>query len=76
VSGFLGIAAPKKTATEIVAKLNSEINAGLADPALSMRLKALGSSVFAGTPNAFREFIADETAKWSKVILARHIKSE
>ena len=76
VSGFLGIAAPKETPLEIVAKLNSEINAGLADPVLSARLRTMGSAVFANTPAAFGDFIAAETGKWSKVIQARNIKPE
>jgi tripartite-type tricarboxylate transporter receptor subunit TctC len=76
VSGFLGIAAPKETAPEIVAKLNSEINAGLTDIALSARLRSTGSTVFEGTPAAFRQFIAQETDKWGKVIQSRNIKPE
>ncbi len=68
VSGFLGIAAPQKIPTEIVARLNREINAGLMDTTLSTRLKTMGYTVFSGTPADFSGFIAEETDKWSKVI--------
>ena len=74
VCGFLGIAAPRKTPTEIVAKLNSEINNGLSDSTLSARLKTMGYTVFAGTPAEFSSFIADETDKWGTVIRTRNIR--
>jgi tripartite-type tricarboxylate transporter receptor subunit TctC len=76
VSGFLGIAAPKKTPDEIVAKLNGEINAGLNDPALRGRLQTLGYTVSTGSAADFAKFITDETDKWGKVIRARNIKPE
>jgi tripartite-type tricarboxylate transporter receptor subunit TctC len=76
VSGFLGIAAPKKTPAEIVAKLNNEINSALTDPALDTRLGTMGYTVFAGSSADFSKFIADETDKWSKVIRAANIKPE
>ena len=74
VGGFLGIAAPKKTPADIVAKLNNEIDAALTDPGLSARLGAMGYTVFAGSSVGFSKFIADETDKWGKVIRAANIK--
>ena len=68
VSGWQGIGAPKNTSAEIVAKLNREINAGLADPQITARLAALGSTVFSGSPADFGKLIADETEKWAKVV--------
>ncbi len=76
VSGFLGIAAPKKTPADVVAKLNNEINAALADPTLNTRLGTMGYTVFAGSSADFSKFIADETDKWGKVIRAANIKPE
>jgi tripartite-type tricarboxylate transporter receptor subunit TctC len=76
VSGFLGIGAPKKTPTEILAKLNSEINAGLMDASFSKRLKNMGYAVFPGTAGDFSKFIIDETDKWTKVIRIRNIRPE
>jgi tripartite-type tricarboxylate transporter receptor subunit TctC len=75
-SGWYGVVAPKGTPPEIVAKLNQQINAGLADPAMKARLDALGCDVFAGSPADFAKFIADETAKWAKVIAFAHIKAD
>jgi tripartite-type tricarboxylate transporter receptor subunit TctC len=75
-SAFYGIGAPKGTPAEIVDKLNKEINAGLADPALKTRLADLGSSPFAGSPDDFGKLVAGETEKWAKVIKSANIKPE
>jgi tripartite-type tricarboxylate transporter receptor subunit TctC len=75
-SAWYGIGAPKSTPAEIVNKLNSEINAGLADPKLKARLMELGSVVFAGSPSDFEKHLTEETEKWGKVIRAANIKAE
>jgi tripartite-type tricarboxylate transporter receptor subunit TctC len=75
-SNWYGLGAPKNTPAEIVAKLNREINAGLADPKLRARLADLGGTVLGGSPADFGKFIADESEKWGKVIRAANIKAE
>jgi tripartite-type tricarboxylate transporter receptor subunit TctC len=75
-SAINGIGAPRNTPAEIVQKLNKEINAGLADPAIKMKLSGLGGSVMSGSPADFRKLIGDETEKWGKVIRANNIKVE
>ena len=72
----IGVGAPKATPTEIVEKLNKEINAALADPKMKTRLADLGAAVFAGSPADFGKFIADETEKWAKVVKSAGIKPE
>jgi tripartite-type tricarboxylate transporter receptor subunit TctC len=67
-SALQGIGAPKKTPSEIVEKLNKEINEGLVDPKLKARFAELGAAVFPGSPSDFSKFMADETEKWAKVI--------
>jgi tripartite-type tricarboxylate transporter receptor subunit TctC len=73
-SNWYGVGAPRNT--EIVEKLNKEINAGLADPKLRARLADLGGTVLAGLPSDFAKLIADETEKWGKVIRALNIKAD
>jgi tripartite-type tricarboxylate transporter receptor subunit TctC len=63
-----GVGAPKNTPAEIIAALNKEINAGLADPKLNARLVELGGVALAGSPAEFGKLIADETEKWGKVV--------
>lgn len=75
-SNWYGVGAPKNTPTEIVGKLNNEINAGLADANVKARLRDLGGAVLAGSPADFGKLIADETEKWAKVLRAANIKSE
>jgi tripartite-type tricarboxylate transporter receptor subunit TctC len=70
------IAAPKDTPAEVVATLNREINAVLADPALRARLIALGADPMVMSAADSAKFVADETAKWSKVIRTAGIKAE
>ena len=69
VSGFLGVGAPKNTPTEIIERLNREINAALAEPALMARLAGFGTSALTGSPADFGGLIAAETEKWAKVTL-------
>jgi tripartite-type tricarboxylate transporter receptor subunit TctC len=71
-----GVGVPKKTPTEIVEKLNKEINAALADPKLKARLADLGGTVLLGSPADFGKLIAEDTEKWGKVIRAANIKPE
>jgi tripartite-type tricarboxylate transporter receptor subunit TctC len=76
VSGWFGIGAPKDIPTAIVDRLNTEINAGLNDPAMKARLADLGSSAFVISPSNFGRFIVDETKKWADVIKFANIKPE
>lgn len=75
-SVYYGICAPKNTPSEIVERLNKEINAGLADPQLKARLVELGSMTLPGTPADFGKLIANETEKWAKVVKFANIKPE
>jgi tripartite-type tricarboxylate transporter receptor subunit TctC len=76
VSTWYGLCARKATPAEVIEKINKEINAGLADPALKARLADLGGVTIAGSPGDFGRLIADETEKWAKVIRAANIKPE
>jgi tripartite-type tricarboxylate transporter receptor subunit TctC len=75
-SQWFGICAPKNTPTEIVEKLNQEINAGLADVRMKARLAEMGGVPIPMTSGGFGKLIADETEKWGKVIRAANIKPE
>ena len=73
---FYGLGAPKNTPPEIVERLNTAINAGLADPKLRARLTDLGCTPMPGSSAEFGTLIADETEKWAKVIKFANIKPE
>ncbi len=71
---WFGIGAPRNTPADIVGLLNKEINAGLMNPKIKEQLVALGGTALTGSPAEFRQLIADETAKWAKVIKFAGIK--
>jgi tripartite-type tricarboxylate transporter receptor subunit TctC len=76
MSTWYGIGAPKDTPTEVIDKLNKEINAVLADSKLKARLTELGGMVLPGSPADFGKLIVDETEKWRKVIRTADIKAD
>jgi len=75
-SSWHGVCAPRNTPVEIVERLNTEINAGLADPRLRERLAGLGGTVAPGTPAEFGRFLAEETEKWAKVVKFAGLKPD
>jgi tripartite-type tricarboxylate transporter receptor subunit TctC len=75
-SGWQGLGAPKNTPADIVDKLNTEINAALADPKMKARLAELGVTALPGSPADFNKLIAAETEKWGKVVKFAGIKPE
>jgi tripartite-type tricarboxylate transporter receptor subunit TctC len=75
-SAWFSIGAPKNTPSELVDKLNMEINAGLADAKIKQGLADLGGLPMPMTAAEFGKLIADETEKWGKVIRAANIKAE
>jgi tripartite-type tricarboxylate transporter receptor subunit TctC len=75
-SNWYGVGTPKNTPAEIIDKLNTEINAGLANPKMKARLADFGGTPLVGSPADFGKLIADETEKWGKVIRAANIKPE
>src|ERR1051326_4663055 len=72
-SALFGMGAPKNTPKEIIAKLNVEITAILAEPEMKKRLVDLGGEPLIGTPEAFGQMIVAETEKWKKVIEGANI---
>jgi tripartite-type tricarboxylate transporter receptor subunit TctC len=70
-----GVAAPKDTPPDIVNKLNTEINAALADPKIASRMADLGGVPMPMSPGEFGKLIASEIDKWGKVIKFANIKT-
>src|SRR5688500_15696406 len=71
---WFGIGAPRGTPPAIITRLNTEINAGLADPAIRTRVAGLGGMVMPGSPVTFAAFIAAESEKYRAVIRAANIR--
>ena len=67
-SALFGMGAPSKTPPEIIAKLNSEVNAVMSEPAIKARLIELGGDPLIITPAEFGAMMKAETEKWAKVV--------
>jgi tripartite-type tricarboxylate transporter receptor subunit TctC len=72
-SAFFGFGVPHGTPKDTVDLLNKEINAALKDPGMLGKLKELGGIPAPGTPQDFGKFLANETAKWEKVVHAANL---
>jgi len=75
-SAWYGVGVPKRTPAEIIDRLNTEINAALADSKMKARLADLGGTVLGGPPADFAQLIADETEKSGKVIAFARIRAD
>jgi tripartite-type tricarboxylate transporter receptor subunit TctC len=75
-SGWLGVGAPRGTPADVIDKLNKDINAVIAEPAMHEKLIALGTYPDPMTHAQFGKLIADATEKWAKVIKFANIKPE
>jgi len=71
-----GLCAPKNTPAAIIAKLNSEINAALADQKIKAQLEQLGLRVRSSSASDYGRLIAEDTEKWAKVIRFAGVKAD
>jgi tripartite-type tricarboxylate transporter receptor subunit TctC len=75
-SGFAGIGVPRNTPPEIVALLNKELNAGVADATIQRRITELGGTPLGGSAAEFATILSEAVEKWGKVIKFAGIKVE
>jgi tripartite-type tricarboxylate transporter receptor subunit TctC len=75
-NGWSGVAVRKGTSSEVIERLNREINAGLADPTVKAQLEETGSMLMPLTPAEFGALVTAETEKWGKVVRAANIKPD
>jgi tripartite-type tricarboxylate transporter receptor subunit TctC len=75
-NSWCGLGVPKGTSPEIIGRLNREINAGLADPAVRGRLAEVATTPIVFTPDQFGAYMTAEVEKWGKVVRASGIRPE
>lgn len=75
-SSWHGFFAPSKVPPEIVAKLSSEVQAILREPAVIEQLKKLGVTPVGSTQAEFTAHIASETKRWAEVAQKANVKIE
>jgi len=71
-----GLNAPKGTAQQVIAELNRQVNASLADPKLMARFAELGAKVTPGSPDDYAKFVSEETDKWAAIVKSTGAKIE
>lgn len=72
---WFGLAAPRGTPGEVVARLNAAVNDGLRDTGIRDALDALGAEAMAGTPEEFGRFVATETERYAEIIRRAGIRA-
>jgi tripartite-type tricarboxylate transporter receptor subunit TctC len=75
-SGFAGMGVPRNTPADIIALLNRELNAGLADAKIRARITELGGTPLGGSPAGFGTMLSEAVEKWARVIKFAGIKAE
>jgi tripartite-type tricarboxylate transporter receptor subunit TctC len=66
--GWFGMFAPAGTPPAVIERLNREVRTALADPAVVKRFQGLGVAPAYTTPEEFRKFLAEETAKYAEYV--------
>ncbi len=73
-TAWFGIGMPKGSPREAIDRINAEVNRALADPKMRERLAEMGGRTIPGTPEDFGRVMAEETARWEKVVKASGAK--
>jgi len=76
VTNWWGICAPAGTPRAVIEKLNRELSAIVASSETKKRFEAEGADPLQMSPEEFGRFIAQETAKWSRVVREAGIRAE
>ena len=76
VLGWFALLAPAKTPTEVIRRLNNDVNAAIARPAIVARFSELGAEPLGGSPDQAAAFIRGEQDKWGRIIRDAGIKQQ
>lgn len=75
-SAWFGLVAPRGTPRPIVDKLNAEVAAAVADPAVRTRFVEFGTEPLTMSPEEMGRYISSEVVKWRDIITKAGIKAE
>ena len=75
-STWFGLYGPKGLPAEVVSRVNTAANQALSDPEVRAKLTTLGIEPVTSTPAQFAKMVADDQAKWKRIIAERKIVNE
>ncbi|MBL8386421.1 MAG: tripartite tricarboxylate transporter substrate binding protein [Burkholderiales bacterium] len=67
-SGWFALLAPAGTPTEVIARVNRDVNQVLADAEVAQRLASMGLVLEPGPPEALNEFLSAERTRWARLV--------
>jgi tripartite-type tricarboxylate transporter receptor subunit TctC len=73
---WFGLYGPKGLPADLVARVNAAANEAVSDPEVRDKLSKLGIAPATGTPARFAAMVAQDSAKWKKIITERKIISD
>ena len=73
---WFGLYGPKNLPADLVSKINTSVNAALADSDVKERFARLGAEPAGGTSQAFAAMVKLDTGKWKKIITERKLSVE
>ena len=73
---WFGLYGPKGLPAEVVNRVNAAANQALSDPEVRAKLTTLGIEAVTSTPAQFAKMVADDQAKWKRIIAERKIVNE
>ena len=76
VTSYFGLAGPPNLPADVVKRLNAATVAMVKEPATVEKLRVLGSAPLSSTPEGFKERVASDIARWTKLVTDVGIKRQ
>jgi tripartite-type tricarboxylate transporter receptor subunit TctC len=75
-AAWQGVVVPSQTPSEIIARLNQELNKALQHPDVRQKLALQGADILGGTPAQYSAYIRSEMPRWAKAVKDSGAKAE
>lgn len=75
-TAWIGLFAPRKTPSAVVARLNAALNAAMADAGLRRRVTSRGDEPGGGTPDQMARMMAADYDRWGELARAGNIRAD
>jgi tripartite-type tricarboxylate transporter receptor subunit TctC len=75
-ANWFGLVAPTGVPADRIDKLNADVRAVLAQPAVQEQLAKMGAVPAGDTPQQFGKLIRDDSAKWARIIKEQNIRAQ